>query len=68
MGGRLIYQDEKTEVFREGNDLMIVFKQPHTLRINSKDRRAIDDEVIRMLHMRTAAGKKYFLQKEVGKI
>ena len=42
----------------------------HTTRnlIYHLHKQAIDDEVIRMLKMRTEEGKKYFVQKEVGKI
>jgi len=69
MGGdQVIYRDEKVEVFKQEEDLLIAFKQPHVLRIHSKDRQAIDDEVIRMLRMRTVDDKKYFLQNEVGRI
>ncbi len=63
-----IYRDEKVEVFREGEDLVLEFTQPHVLRIPKQDRQAIDDEVIRMLRMRTEEGRKYFTQQEVGKI
>ena len=38
------------------------------LRIPVTDRQAIDNEVIRMLKMRTDYGHKYFIQEEVGKI
>jgi len=69
MGGeQIIYRDEKVEVFRQAEDLILIYKEPHILRINSKDRQAIDDEVIRMLRMRTEDGRKYFVQKEVGRI
>jgi hypothetical protein len=63
-----IYRDEKVEVFREGEYLVLMFTQPHVLRIPIQDRQAIDDEVIRMLKMRTPVGSKYFVQQEVGKI
>ena len=63
-----IYRDEKVEVFREGEDLVLGFTQPHVLRIPKQDRQAIDDEVIHMLKMRTEEGGKYFTQQEVGKI
>ncbi len=63
-----IYRDEKVEVFREGEDLVLGFTQPHVLRIPKQDRQAIDDEVIHMLRMRTKEGRKYFTQQEVGKI
>ncbi len=69
MGGdQVIYRDEKVEVFRQEEDLLLTFKQPHMLRIHSRDRQAIDDEVIRMLKMRNPEGQKYFVQEEVGRI
>jgi transposase-like protein/transposase len=68
IGNQSIYRDEKVEVFREGEDLVLVFIQPHVLRIPVQDLQAIDDEVIRMLKMRTLGGSKYFVQHEVGKI
>ncbi len=68
IGNQSIYRDKKVEVFREGEDLVLMFTQPHVLRIPIQDRQAIDDEVIRMLRMRTKEGRKYFTQQEVGKI
>ncbi|MEE8480500.1 MAG: hypothetical protein V3T59_04585 [Desulfobacterales bacterium] len=68
IGNQSIYRDEKVEVFREGKDLMLMFTQPHVLRIPVQDRQAIDDEVVHMLKMRTEEGGKYFTQQEVGKI
>jgi transposase-like protein len=67
-GNQSIYRDEKVEVSREGEDLVLVFTQPHVLRIPVQDRQAIDDEVLRMLKIRTENEKKYFTQQEVGKI
>jgi len=59
--------DEKIECFREGEELILIFKEPHVLRIKARDRQAIDDEIIRMLRMRTEDGRKYFTQQELGK-
>ncbi len=67
-GNQSIYRDEKLEVSRTGEDLVLVFTQPHVLRIPVQDRQAIDDEVIHMLRIRTEEGRKYFTQQEVGKI
>ena len=67
-GKQAFYQDEKVEAFRKGEDLIILYTRPHMLRIPVTDRQAVDDEVIRMLKMRTAYGHKYFIQEEVGKI
>ena len=67
-GNQNIYQDEKLKVCRAGEDLVLVFTQPHVLRIPLQDRHAIDDEVIRMLRIRTEDGRKYCTQQEVGKI
>jgi transposase-like protein len=65
----VLYRDEKVEVFGTAADeLLLEFKQPHTLRIPWGDRQAVDDEVIRMLRMRTLEGRKYFVQQEVGQI
>jgi len=68
IGNQSIYRDEKVEVSREGEDLVLVFTRPHVLRIPVQDRQAIDDEVLRMLKIRTEDEKKYFTQQEVGKI
>ncbi len=61
IGNQSIYRDEKVEVFREGEDLVLMFTQPYLLRIPVQDRQAIDDEVIRMLKMRAPGGSKYFV-------
>ena len=63
-----IYRDEKVEVFRQGQELVVKFTKPHVLRLPATDRQAIDNEVIRMLRMRTEDGRKYLVQKEAGKI
>jgi len=67
-GKKRIYHDEKVEVFREGEDLVLLYTRPHMLRKPVTARQAIDDEVIRMLKMRTGYDHKYFIQEEVGKI
>jgi len=67
-GKQLFYQEEKVEAFRQGEDLIVLYTRPHMLRIPVTDRQAIDDEVIRMLKMRTVYDHKYFIQEEVGKI
>ena len=58
IGNQCIYRDKKVEVFREGEDLVLMFTQPHVLRIPIQDRQAIDDEVVHMLKMRTEEGGK----------
>jgi len=63
-----IYQDEKVEAFRQGEDLIVLYTRPHMLRIPATDRQTINDEAIRMLKMRTLEHHKYFVQEEVGKI
>ena len=63
-----IRHTEKIEVVVQGEELLLIFKRPHVVWINTKDRQAVDNEVIRMLRMRTEGGRKYFSQQEVGKI
>ena len=63
-----VYQNTKVEVVRRGEYLEIKYKTPHLISIKATDRQAIDDEVIRMLRMRSEDGRKYFVQKEVGRI
>ena len=58
IGNQSIYRDKKVEAFREGEDLVLMFTQPHVLRIPIQDRQAIDDEVVHMLKMRTEEGGK----------
>ncbi len=64
----VVYQDINIEVVKQGEYLELNYKTPHIIRIKAGDRQAIDDEVIRMLKMRTEVGSKYFVQKEVGRI
>ena len=63
-----VYEDDKMEVLRRGQYVDLKYKTPHLIRIKASDRQGIDDEVIRMLRMRTEEGRKYFTQQEVGKI
>jgi len=67
-GKQRIYHGEKVEAFRQGEDLVVLYTRPHMLRIPVTDLQAIDDEVIRMLKMRSPFDHKYFIQEEVGKI
>ncbi len=64
----VVYRDVNIDVVKQDEHLELNYKTPHLMRIKAGDRQAIDDEVIRMLRMRTPEGKKYFVQKEVGKI
>jgi transposase-like protein len=64
----VVYQDINIEVVKQGEYLELNYKAPHIICIKAGDRQAIDDEVIRMLKMRTEEGGKYFVQKEVGRI
>jgi transposase-like protein/transposase len=64
----IVYQDADVEAGRRGEYLELMYKTPHLIRLKVNDRQAIDDEVVRMLRMRTADDRKYFVQKEVGNI
>ena len=64
----IVYQDDTIEALRQNEYLELKYKTPHLIRIKTDDRQGIDDEVIRMLRMRSTEGKKYFVQKQVGKI
>lgn len=64
----VVYQDVNIEVEKWGEYLELKYKTPYVIRIKASDKQAIDDEVIRMLKMRFLDGRKYFVQKEVGRI
>lgn len=64
----VVYWNDNIEVVKQGEYLELYYKTPHLIRIKIGDRQAIDDEVIRMLRMRSSEGEKYFVQKEVGAI
>ncbi len=63
-----VYQDVNIEVVRRDHYLELYYKTPRLIRIETDDRQAIDDEVIRMLRMLSPDGRKSFVQEEVGKI
>jgi len=65
-GAEIVYRDEKVEAVRTSEHLVLRFLKPHTLRIPLGDRKAVDDEVIRMIKMRTADSRKYFVQAQIG--
>ena len=65
---KVVYQDINIEVLKCGEYLELKYKTPYVIKIKTADRQAIDDEVIRMLKMRFLDGRKYFVQKEVGRI
>jgi len=64
----VVYQNVNIDVVKRDEYLELNYKTPHLIRIKADDRQAIDDEVIRMLKMRSPEGQKYFVQKEVGRI
>jgi len=64
----VVYKDVNIDVVKRDEYLELNYKTPHLIRIKADDRQAIDDEVIRMLKMRSPEGQKYFVQKEVGRI
>ena len=68
MASQLVYEDDRIQAIRTEEYLELWYKQPHLIRIEVGDRQAIDDEVIRMLRMRTVGGERYLLQKQVGAI
>ena len=63
-----VYKDEKIEVLRRGKRLVVTYKVPHTITINSENKCDIDNEVVRMIKSRTDDGKKYLTQEQIGKI
>lgn len=65
---QLIFSNEGIDVYKNTEYLELNYKTPHTIRIKLTDRQEIDNEVVRMLKMKTENRKKYFVQREVGKI
>ena len=68
MDDQTLFVNERIEAVKRGSYVELHYKHPHLIRIDAADRQAVDDEVIRMLRMRTRGGGKYFTQEEVGKI
>ena len=65
---QMVYQNEKVEVEKNNKYLKIKYLMPQIIKIPINDKMAIDNEVIRMIKMRNEADKKYFIQKEIGKV
>jgi len=68
MEQQCIYEDERIEVIRKGNRLVVTYKEPHTVSFNTENKSEIDSEVVRMIKMRTDDGRKYLTQEQIGKI
>ena len=62
----LVHKDDMVEVTKESNHYILNYLQPHTIKIDINDKVAVDDEIIRMLRIRTEDNKKYFAQKTIG--
>jgi hypothetical protein len=62
----LVHKDDMVEVTKESNHYILNYLQPHTIKIDINDKVAVDDEIIRMLRIRTEDNKKYFVQKTIG--
>jgi len=62
----LVHKDDMVEVTKEKNHFILNYLQPHTIKIDINDKGAVDDEIIRMLKIRTEDNKKYFVQKTIG--
>jgi transcriptional regulator with XRE-family HTH domain len=63
-----IYDDERIEVVREEDRLVLKYKGPHTVTLSASNKSEIDNEVVRMLKMRTDDGRKYLTQEQIGRI
>ena len=50
---QLIFSNEGIEVYKNTEYLELNYKTPHTIRIKLTDRQEIDNEVVRMLKMKT---------------
>jgi hypothetical protein len=68
MEQRRIFEDEKIEVVRENDRLVLRYKEPHTVSIPAESKGEVDCEVVRMIKMRTEDGKKYLTQEQIGRI
>ena len=68
MEQQTVYEDNRIEVVREKDNLVLNYKQSHSVTIPAEDKSEIDSEVVRMIKMRDAEGKKYLTQEQIGKI
>jgi hypothetical protein len=68
MEDQTLFVNQKIEAVRCGSHVELHYRQPHVTRIDAADRQAVDDEVLRMLRMRTREGVKYVTQEVVGEI
>jgi len=63
-----VYEDDSIEVIRQRDNLVLKYRTPHSVTIAADDKCEIDSEVVRMIKMRDADGKKYLTQEQIGKI
>ena len=68
MDDEIIFSDHRITVSKNGDLLKLFYHIPHSLTLNLKDHKEIDNEVIRILRIRSQDEKKLFVQKEAGKI
>lgn len=68
MSDELIFTDHRISVFKKGDLLKLFYHIPHSITLNIKDHMDMDNEIIRILRVKTEDNKKIFIQKDVSKI
>ncbi len=64
----VIFEDESVKAIDNGETLEIIYKKPSKISLNKNDRKDLDNELIRMLRLKTEDNKKFITQEKIGKI
>jgi len=68
MDKNVVFEDETIKTTEYDDNLEILYKKPNKITLNKNDRKDLDNELIRMLRLKTEDDKKFITQEKIGKI
>ncbi len=64
----ITFEDENIRAIDKEDTLEIIYKRPNKITLNKNDRKDLDNELVRMLRLKTEDDKKFITQEKIGKI
>ena len=68
MNNKVVFEDDSIKASEQENNLEILYKKPNKMLLDKNDRKDMDNELIRMLRLKSEDGKKFITQDKIGKI
>ena len=68
MNKDIVFEDDSVRATVKDDNLEILYKKSNKITLDKNDRKDIDNELIRMLRLRSEDDKKFITQEKIGKI